>query len=193
MEENGRIVFTSSGTHDPAITDGQMVGAAADPDAISLCNEGRGERRPLSAGKRYSTSKLCTMLYAYELHRRLRRNGSSISSIAFDPGAIPETELLRNTPKPSQWLARTRLVKWVTRQIGVTQGCLHFSGASLAKLAADPEYKNASGKYFQSNGGSLSERRSSKLSYDEGRAVQLWNDSTALVRLQHAEEAVRLR
>ena len=193
MADNGRIVFTASGTHDPATTDGRMVGIAADPDANSLANEGRGGRKPLSAGKRYSTSKLCTMLYAYELHRRLRRNGSSISSIAFDPGAIPETGLMRTIPKPLQWLARTRFARWVTKQIGVTQGCLRFSGTSLAKLATGPGYKDASGKYFQSNKGSLSERRSSKLSYDEGRAVKLWNDSKNLVRLRHGEEAVRLR
>ena len=193
MADNGRIVFTASGTHDPATTDGLIVGTAADPDAISLANEGRGKRRSLSAGKRYSTSKLCTLLYAYELHRRLRRNGSSISSIAFDPGAVPETGLLRTVPKLLQWLARARFVRWVTKQIGVTQGCLYFSGTSLAKLAMDPEYKDGSGKYFQSNRGSLLEARSSKLSYDEGRAVQVWEDSKTLVRLRQAEEAVRLR
>ena len=192
LDADGRIVFTASGTHDPATTDGSLAGTAAEPDAISLAHEGRG-KRSLSAGRRYSTSKLCTMLYAYELHRRLRRNGSSISSIAFDPGAIPETGLLRTVPEPLQWLGRTRLVKWVSKQIGVTQGSLHFSGACLAKLAIDPEYSFASGKYYQLNHGSLSEIRSSNLSYDEARAMALWNDSKTLVRLRHTEEANRLR
>jgi NAD(P)-dependent dehydrogenase (short-subunit alcohol dehydrogenase family) len=67
----------------------KMVGTAAEPDAIALANDGKDGKKPLSAGKRYSTSKLCTILYTYELHRRFRRAGSSIASIAFDPGAVP--------------------------------------------------------------------------------------------------------
>ena len=102
MGDNGRIVFTASGTHDPDTADGKMVGIVAEPDAIALANDGKDARKSLSAGKRYSTSKLCTILYAYELHRRLRRAGSSIASIAFDPGAVPQTGLLRTMPKPVQ-------------------------------------------------------------------------------------------
>jgi hypothetical protein len=95
-------------------------------------------------------------------------------------------------PKPVQWLAKTRLMKWIARRVGVTQGSLSFSGASLAKVASDPAYRNASGKYFQSNNGALSDTRSSKLSYDEQRALKLWNDSKTLVRLQPNEESVQL-
>jgi len=193
MEDNGRIVFTASGTHDPDTADGKIVGIVAEPDAIALANNGKDTRKSLSAGKRYSTSKLCTILYAYELHRRLQRSGSSIASIAFDPGSVPQTGLLRTMPKPAQWLAKTRLMKWITKRVGVTQGSLNFSGASLAEVVTDPAYRNASGKYFQSHNGELSETRSSKLSYDEGRALKLWNDSKMLVRLQPNEESVQLR
>ena len=170
-----------------------MVGIVAEPDAIALANDGKDARKSLSAGKRYSTSKLCTILYAYELHRRLRRAGSSIASIAFDPGAVPETGLLRAMPKPVQWLAKTRFMKWIMKRVGVTQGSISFSGASLANVASDPAYRNGSGKYFQSNNGALSDTRSSKLSYDEQRALKLWNDSKMLVRLQPNEESVLLR
>ena len=193
LADNARIVFTASGTHDPDTTDGKMVGIVAEPDALALANDGKDSRKPLSAGRRYSTSKLCTILYAYELHRRLRRSGSSIASIAFDPGSIPETGLLRTMPKPVQVLAKTRFMKWVMKRAGVTQSTVSFSGASLAELAADPAYANGSGKYFQSQDGALRERRSSKLSYDEPRAVKLWNDSRTLVGLQGNEESVPLR
>ena len=193
MGDNGRIVFTASGTHDPDTTDGKMVGIAAEPDAIALANGGKDAGKFLSAGKRYSTSKLCTILYAYELHRRLRRAGSSITSIAFDPGSVPQTGLIRTMPKPVQWLAKTSFMKWLAKRVGITQGSLSFSGASLAKVAADPAYSNASGKYFQSNNNTLSDTRSSKLSYDEQRALKLWNDSKSLVRLQPDEESVQLQ
>ena len=193
LADGGRIVFTASGTHDPDTTDGKMVGKVVEPDAIALANDGKDGKKPLSGGIRYSTSKLCTMLYAYELHRRLRRAGSSISSIAFDPGSIPETGLLRTMPKPVQWLAKTPLMKSLMKRMGVTQGSVIFSGASLAQIAADPTYANASGKYLQSNDGALRETRSSKMSYDEQRAAKLWNDSKTLVRLQPSEESVQLR
>ena len=127
------------------------------------------------------------------MHRRLRRSGSSIASIAFDPGSIPETGLLRTMPKPVQVLAKTRFMKWVMKRAGVTQSTVGFSGASLAKLAADPAYADGSGKYFQSQDGALRERRSSTLSYDDARALKLWNDSETLVRLQGNEESVPLR
>lgn len=193
MAHNGRIVFTASGTHDPDTVDGKMVGIVAEPDAIALADCGKDGKELMSAGKRYSTSKLCTILYAYELHRRLRRSGSSIASMAFDPGSVPQTGLLRTMPKPVQWLAKTRLMRWIMKPVGITQGSISFSGASLAKLATDPVYGNASGKYFQSNNCVLTDKRSSKLSYDEQRALKLWNDSKMLVQLQPNEESAQLR
>jgi len=193
MGEGGRIVFTASGTHDPDTADGKMVGIVAEPDAIALASDGKNGKRPLSAGKRYSTSKLCTILYTYELHRRLRRAGSSIASVAFDPGSVPQTGLIRTMPKPVQRLAKTRFMKWITTRVGITQGSISFSGASLAKVATDPAFSNASGKYFQSNNDTLRDTRSSRLSYDEQRALKLWSDSKSLVRLQPYEESVQLQ
>jgi ABC-type branched-subunit amino acid transport system ATPase component len=96
-------------------------------------------------------------------------------------------------PKPAQWLAKTRFMKWIMKQVGVTQGSISFSGASLAQVATNPTYRNGSGKYFQSNNGVLNDTRSSRLSYDEQRALKLWNDSKTLVRLQPNEESVQLR
>jgi hypothetical protein len=81
-------------------------------------------------------------------------------------------------------------MKRIAKRVGITQGSISFSGASLAKVATDPAYSNASGKYFQSNDDALSDTRSSKLSYDEQRALKLWNDSKMLVRLQPNEESV---
>ncbi len=193
VADHGRIVFTASGTHDPDTMDGKMVGAAVEPDAQALAREGKSGAKPISGGKRYSTSKLCTILYAYELDRRLRAGHSSIASIAFDPGLVPETGLVRTSPKPLQWLVRSSAMKWVFKRLGVTMGSLGFSGVSLAKIVADPSFADGSGKYFQSHNGSLIETRSSKVSYDEKRAARLWDDSKLLVKLQRNEEPVIFR
>ena len=190
VADQGRIVFTASGTHDPDTMDGKMVGAAVEPDAQALACEGKSGAKPISGGKRYSTSKLCTILYAYELDRRLRAGHSSIASIAFDPGLIPETGLIRTSPKPVQWLVRSSAMKWLFKRLGVTMGSLDFSGVSLAKIVADPSFADGSGKYFQSHNGSLIKARSSKVSYDEKRAARLWEDSKLLVNLQMNEEPV---
>ncbi|MEV6350909.1 SDR family NAD(P)-dependent oxidoreductase [Actinoplanes sp. NPDC051851] len=193
LSDDGRVVYTSSSTHDPDSMDGRMVGAVVEPDATTLATIGRDGAKALSAGKRYSTSKLCTVMYAYELDRRLRRAGSGISSIAFDPGSIPDTGFLRGMPKPVQWLSATSAMKWVTKRIGAITSTAEFSGASLAALAVSPEHAGGSGKYFQANAGTLAAVRSARLSYDEQRAGKLWDDSKRLVALTSAEEPALLR
>ncbi|MBU2665717.1 SDR family NAD(P)-dependent oxidoreductase [Actinoplanes bogorensis] len=176
VADGGRVVWTASGTHDPDSMDGRLVGAAAEPDAMALAAEGR-----LSAGKRYSTSKLCTVMYSYELDRRLRAAGRRVSSIAYDPGSVPETAFLRQMPAPVRWIATSAAMKWVSQRLGVTTSDVAFSGAALAELAVDPAHADGSGKYFQANDGKLAAVRSSRISYDEQRAAKLWADSETLV------------
>ena len=188
IESGGRIVFTASGTHDPATMDGKMVGAAAPPDAVALANQGK-RGKPISGGKRYATSKLCTILYAYELNRRLQAAGADIASIAFDPGLIVETGLMRTAPPMAQRLMVTGPAKWLFKTMGVTMGSLSFSGGALADVATSPRFANASGKYIQSCNGRLAEARSSKASYDEASARKLWTESEALVRLTSEERS----
>jgi hypothetical protein len=81
----------------------------------------------------------------------------------------------------------------VQGRLGVTRGDLKFSGASLAKLASDASFKEASGKYFQSNDLRLIDRRSATMSYDEQLALKLWNDSKELAHLRPDEEPAQLR
>ncbi len=184
---DGRIVWTASGTHDPASMDGKTVGAAVEPDAKALAQEGRNGK-PISGGRRYATSKLCTILYAYEMDRRLRRAGTRMSSIAYDPGFIPETGMGRMAPS----IFRSSAVKFLLRKIGVTMGQMPFSGEALALLAADAAYAGDSGKYFHSKDGVLSEARSSAVSYDERKAARLWSDSEELMQLEASERPRRL-
>ncbi|WP_236976634.1 SDR family NAD(P)-dependent oxidoreductase [Membranihabitans maritimus] len=193
VAENGRIVFTTSGTHDPDTADGKMMGIADKETAIELANMGKNNTKPISLGKMYATSKLDMIQYAYELDRRLKNAGTSLSSIAYDPGATSGTGFLRSMPKPVQWLAGSSLMHWIMKRNGVTMGDVIFSGKSLAKVAVDLAYANGSGKYFQSNDGKLIERRSSKLSYDKQRAEKLWNDTKTLIHLQPNEESKKIR
>lgn len=185
---DGRIVWTASGTHDSALMDGKSVGTAIRPDADALANQGR-EGKAISGGRRYATSKLCVIMYAYELDRRLRRSGATVASIAYDPGFLPDTGMGLGAPG----LFRTPVVKFVLRKLGMTMGQMPLSGDALAMLEEDAAYAGSSGKYFHSNSGVLSETRSSVVSYEEETAVKLWGDSERLMRLRSSERPVALR
>lgn len=191
IRERGRIVFTASGTHDPDTRDGKMVGKAVAPDALALARQGK-QNTAISGGKLYSTSKLCTILHAYELDRRLKASNAQIASIAFDPGLIVETGLSRSAPPFIQRLLRVGVMKSVLKAIGVTMGSLPFSGGALADVAISPQFEGLSGKYMQSNDGRLSEARSSKASYDTALATKLWKDSETLAGLQENERPTLL-
>lgn len=192
IAKNGRIVFTSSGTHDPDTADGKMMGVADKATAVELANTGKDGAKPISLGKMYATSKLDMIQYIYELDRKLKKASIPISAIAFDPGATPGTGFLRNMPKPVAWLAGTSLMKWVMKRSGVTTSTAEFSGESLAKIAIEPAFANGSGKYFQANDGQLNERRSAKLSYDEKRAAKLWEDTQKLIHIKPDETILNL-
>lgn len=193
VNNNGRVIFTASGTHDPDTMDGKMVGAVVEPDAFALAHDGKHGKKPTPAGKRYSTSKLCNVLEGYELARRLKASGSSIVSIVFDPGSTPGTGFLREMPKPVRWLSTTKFFESLARRLGVTIGSLDFSGACLAKLAIDPQFEGGSGKYYQSSDGKLIEQRSSTLSYDETRARKLWDDMAKLADSKESGSSKKLK
>jgi NAD(P)-dependent dehydrogenase (short-subunit alcohol dehydrogenase family) len=180
---HGRIVFTASGTHDGESMDGRIIGKAVQPDVRQLA----ANKPALRGGVRYATSKLCEILYAYELHRRLRAAGKGITVIAYDPGFIPETGLADSSPKIFKVMASQPWVKSILKRIGVTIGREIFSAESLAVLATDARYKDSSNKYFQSHDGVLYERKSSKMSYDARLAGQVWEDSKKLTGIPPTE------
>ena len=187
LEPDARIVWTTSGTHDPALLDGKSVGVAALPDANALARQGR-TGTPISGGQRYTSSKLCVVMYAYELDRRLRRNGSQIESMAYDPGFVPDAGMGLAAPA----MFRTKIVKSLLRRLGMTMGQMPLSGEALALLARDVAFAKMSGKYFHSNNGKLSEAKSSKVSYNTELAGKLWGDSRLLVQLEDRERAARI-
>ncbi|MFT3710068.1 MAG: SDR family NAD(P)-dependent oxidoreductase [Archangium sp.] len=192
VAKNGRVVFTTSGTHDPDSLDGKMVGKVVEPDATALANTGRSGPG-LGAGKRYTTSKLVDLMYAYELARKLKSAGSAITATGYDPGSIPDSNFLRGMPGPVRALAASSFMKWFSAKIGVTQGDLVFSGAALAKLAVDPQYAGVTAKYFQSSSLRLLEKPSATVSYSEPLARKLWDDSRHLAHLKPEELSALLR
>jgi light-dependent protochlorophyllide reductase len=166
-----RIVVVSSGTHDPAKRTGMPAPrytSAADlvrTGAAGSADEGR---------RRYTTSKLCNMLFTYELDRRLGHGEQGVTVNAFDPGLMPGSGLARDYP-PLQRLAWRYLLPALRVLPGVRS--TRASGRYLAALVTDPSFDGVTGKYFAGR----KPIRSSADSYDRDKALDLWETSERLL------------
>ena len=190
-----RIVFVSSGTHDPGRRTGMPAPLYRGAEALAHPEEHpdpaeKGESPGKVGRVRYTTSKLCNVMYAYELDRRLRRKGQStaeapITVNAFDPGAVPGTGLARDHAPLARfvWNEGVALLVPVLKRLGVPFGTAETSGRALSRMVMDPALEGASGKYFEIG----REARSSEESYDRKLAEELWDASVELVRLRPEE------
>ena len=176
MEQDGRITFVSSGTHDPA--ERLPVPSAVYENAETVAHDFESSQK---AGlRRYATSKLCNIYCTYELSRRLSASGdprlASIKVNAIDPGLMPATGLTRSSPAPMQWIVRN-VMPWLR----LINDNVHSPETSAKRVAALTIGEDAApgGRYFR-NGKAV---RSSEASYDEGKARELWVSSAAMTGL----------
>lgn len=182
-----RIVVVSSGTHDPASIDGRF-NAPIYRHAESLAWPTRPGAPQMSGIRRYATSKLCNLLFAYELDRRLREYRLStpsqrITVNAYDPGATPGTGVVRQYPAAIRALWTAPLTGRALRALGLRVYDVATSGAAMARLVLDPALEQISGRYFHVQ----HEAPSSDESHDRAKADELWQSSAARVQLSASE------
>lgn len=177
-----RVAVVASGVHDPAQKTGVAAPAWNDPTALAHGDLGAisVQDSPTRGGqRRYATSKLANVYFAYELARRLP---AGVTVNAFDPGLVPGTGLVRESAAPLRWLWRHVLPRAIPLLRRVLSANVHTqaeSGAALARLVLDPALAGTSGKYFEGT----REIRSSVESYDSARATELWQGSASLTHL----------
>ena len=170
MAHPARIVVVSSGTHDPSKHTGMP-----DPDYTSGADLAHpGAEQPAHGRRRYTTSKLCNVLFTYELDRRVGHGEQGITVNAFDPGLMPGSGLARDYP-PLQRLAWRYLLPALRVLPGVRS--TRTSGRYLAALANDARFDGVTGEYFDG----LKPIRSSADSYDRDKALDLWETSERLL------------
>lgn len=169
-----RIVITSSGTHDPAQKSGMpeaeypSAEKLAHPDPATATKDGR---------QRYTTSKLCNVLWAYALHRRLSRDANvekKWTVTLFEPGLVPGTGLGRNYSPVLKFIWKTvlpRILPLLRLLISPNIHTAQESGGSLAYVATSRELEGVSGVYFEGR----KEIKTSVLSYDEDRQEDLYD------------------
>jgi NAD(P)-dependent dehydrogenase (short-subunit alcohol dehydrogenase family) len=165
-----RIVVVSSGTHDPSKHTGMPNPRYT--SAAELAHPSAGESP--DGRRRYTTSKLCNVLFAYELDRRLDHGGQGVTVTAFDPGLMPGSGLARDYPPLQRWAWR-----YVLPALRLLPGVrsTRTSGRYLAALVDDPRFDGVTGQYFDG----LRPIRSSVDSYDRDKALDLWETSERLL------------
>lgn len=188
MSDTGRIVFVSSGTHDPAQK--TIVAAPVYENARLLAypKEMSQDENMLTVGqRRYSTSKLCNIYCAYELAERIsEQTNKNITVNAFNPGQMPGTGFSRTFPP---------FMKFITKHILPVFALFHSniktaekSGKALASLIINPELNETTGKYFDGT----KEIKSSELSYNKDNRKDLWRTSIELTKLKKTETILNL-
>lgn len=157
-----RIVNVSSSTHRTVLS------TSLDRKKF-ICHD----KSLLYPGTRYyQRSKLFTLLFAYELHRRLSvmDSSSKISVNVADPG-IAETNILREYP----WVIQ-KVIFIFLRLLLLCKSAEEGARSSVDAALASHE---VSGKYFY--GGKGRTIKSSLISYNVQAAEELWNFSNELL------------
>jgi retinol dehydrogenase 14 len=121
-----------------------------------------------SGSRAYSQSKLANILFTYELARRLQ--ATSVTANALHPGVV-NTSFGAEDPGGVQRL----FVPFVRPFLKTPEQ----GAATSIHLASAPDLEQVTGRYFANS----KPKRSSKASYDETAAEQLWQASAELVNL----------
>jgi NAD(P)-dependent dehydrogenase (short-subunit alcohol dehydrogenase family) len=126
----------------------------------------------------YGRSKLCNILFTYELARRLE--GSGVTANALHPGLVATNIGSNNFPVYGRPLRK--LAKKVINRAGLSA---EEGAETVIYLAASPEVEGVTGRYYYKK----QSVESSPLSYDEAVGRRLWEVSAALVGLMAEELA----
>ena len=121
----------------------------------------QGEQK-FSALSAFGASKMCNLLFTYELARRLAGTGVTVN--ALHPGLM-KSNLMSEAPAP---------IRWLTRLFSTTP---ERGSVSLLHLATSAEVLGVTGKFFKGT----KTIRSSAYSHDEAVQKHLWDVSMELV------------
>ena len=184
LDRPARIVVVSSGTHDPTMKTGLPHPKYTDGHSLAFPKQAESTQANVATigRQRYTTSKLCNVYMTYELVRQLQAaNIDGITVNAFDPGMMPGTGLARDYNPIIRFVWRFILpgLTLFRQRVNTTSQ----SGAALARLVTDSQLSQVTGKYFEG----MEPIRSSDESYDEARALELWQSSAQLVKLTASE------
>lgn len=177
LRPGSRIVFVASNTHDPRRCTGMPAPDLSDLRAVASGEAFSEQANELAGRRRYTSSKLCNVLCAYELSRRLKASAwPELDVVAFDPGLMPGTGLAREYGPVTSWAWQNVLP--ALRVLWPNVNSASKSGERLARVVL-AELPGA----YVSQGRS---ERSSEASYDPDLARSLWELSCSLAGVPSA-------
>ena len=87
-KEESRIIITSSDVHDPKSSGGNIGKKAGLNNLVDFREKVTGQFLNFNADESYKNSKLCNILFAKELAKKLKISSSKISVITWAPGLV---------------------------------------------------------------------------------------------------------
>ncbi len=162
LSDGAPIVVTASGTHDPgkhlARAFGYRGGIFPGIDRVARGELDVAASPVQKARDRYATSKLCGVLHAYALARRLPAGGARV--IAFDPGLMPGTGLARDGNAVVRW-GWSRVLPVVVAPLPGTSTARR-SGTALASILQGRALAGQTGRHVDFTLGETASSRDSQ-------------------------------
>jgi NAD(P)-dependent dehydrogenase (short-subunit alcohol dehydrogenase family) len=129
-----------------------------------------------SGSIRYSTSKLCMVMYTHEFSEQFINKGITIN--AYNPGLMPDTGLGGLNTK----LFRKLFLKYILPLfVKDAMSTPQRSGKLLANLVTSEKFEGVTGKYFDRD----KEIAPSKESFYKNKTTDLWNISVELTKIEN--------
>ncbi|WP_154792248.1 SDR family NAD(P)-dependent oxidoreductase [Occultella kanbiaonis] len=190
LAPGARIVLTTSGTHDPATKASLAVPRHADADLLAHPDRDPDrDSKPRRAGQRaYTAAKLCAILNARALRTRAEVRERDATVIAYDPGQVFGTGLVRDLPAPMRaaWAVLGTGAGAPLRRFQPTLNTAKAAGQALTDLADGSRRAPDERGYAALRSGSLTWIDPSTLAVRDDLADALWADSARLVGLDGA-------
>jgi len=192
LADDARVIVTTSGTHDPAERTGFPPPRHADARLLAHPERDTGIdlSSPVAAGRAfYAASKLANVLTVRRLARLAEEEGRRWTVLAFCPGQVPGTGLVRDYPAPMRlgWRLAGLLasVPFAARLMGVNTAqavAVALAGLAKGELSVPP------GRHYAAVWrGTITWPNPSELARRDDVADALWHDSALLVGLSDVD------
>ncbi|QKX62015.1 uncharacterized protein TRUGW13939_09171 [Talaromyces rugulosus] len=172
LADECRIVITASGVHDPEQTKGMPLPHYTTAEEVA---HPTGDLPKQPGRQRYSTTKLCNVLWTYALGRRLEQiPHKKWTVVAMDPGLMPGTGLARDAGPVLRFLWLKVLPHIIPVLRVLISPNVHLpkdSGTNLAWVAVDESQRTTSAVYYEGK----RQIKSSVDSYNEAWQEDLWS------------------
>ncbi len=170
-----RIMMVSSELHR---NDGPMKSFLPNyTTAKDLANPNKEKAKLKGSGSvRYSTSKLCMLMYTHKFSERFINKGVSIN--AYNPGLMPDTGLGGLNKKLFRKLFLKYILPLFAKNATSTP---QKSGKLLANLITSEKFAGITGKYYDRD----KEIEPSKESFDKSKITDLWTTSINLTKIEN--------